>query len=765
MKNLLKNILEGKDIPSILSNVKDNIFKNGGVSMNDMEILSLISLYHPQAIQGEIDEILYFLALYFKDGLVVNTLKAKVFELFKEAIQDSFGKTFTPVQADIYQSISGQHYFSFSAPTSTGKSYVLHSFIKECEHDVVVVVPSRALINEYYIKVCEEIPDKTVNVLTAIEKINTAHSRRTVFIVTPERCRELFKNPELYNVDVFLFDEAQLSEQTGRRGMYFDSIVRRCKRAYPDAKYVFAQPFVENPEAQFTKNDFEQNGQAKAVSYEQRNVGQYFLARNSNGTFVHFGIDRDVMGIRCQPYNGDPIRNIIAGNGSVLFFVSKQKILDNRVLHEFQEYIDLCPKLDEAVVCDYIDPLKEYLGGNPSRRARYYSSFLSLLEHGIVIHHGSLPMKARVIVESFTNAGLCRICFATSTLEQGINMPFDAVYLDTLPASKPLEVRNLIGRAGRSTIEKKLDYGCVIINRGSISSFRDILSERLTLNGESVLDQPIAEDDKDKDFKESILNGTFNDEYNLTPRELHNLTGQDSENAIKTILDNLFENDSVITATSRDDDNGRRWTNLIAAVYTFYSAYLQRELSSGEKSTLNTAFKILIWRINELTFKGICQRRFSYVARIKERNLPNWSTLPSHATQKYNDLPDESLRFIPLFSSKTLTKDVDYDLLIYDTYDYIDKLIGFRLTDIFYAAFEKYYQKKNDVRAQRAALLTKFGTDNPKYIMMIRYGLPFEDVLALEEYVESINEQEIVVTGDYYGLDQSMRQPLARFVE
>ena len=765
MKNLLKNIIDGNDLPSILADVKDNIFKNGGVSMNDMEILSLISLYHPQTIQGDIDEILYFLALYFKDGLTVNSLKAKVFELFKETIQDSFGKTFTPVQADIYQGISEKQYFSFSAPTSTGKSYVLHSIIKECEHDVVVVVPSRALINEYYIKVCEEIPDKTVNVLTAIEKINTAHSRRTVFIVTPERCRELFKNPGLFNVDVFLFDEAQLSEQTGRRGMYFDSIVRRCKRAFPDAKYVFAQPFVENPEAQFTKNDFEQNDQAKAKSYEQRNVGQFFLAKDSDGSFVHFGIDRDVMGSRCQPFRGDPIREIIENNGSVLFFVSKQKILDNRVLQDFQEYIDLCPKLDEAVVHDYLEPLMEYLGGNPSKRARYYSSFLSLLEHGIVIHHGSLPMKARVIVESFTNSGLCRICFATSTLEQGINMPFDAVFLDTLPASKPLEVRNLIGRAGRSTTEKKLDYGCVIINRSSISSFRDLISKRLTLNDESILDQPIEANDKDKDFKQAVLDGSFNDEYNLTPRELHNLTEQDAENAISTILDNLFENNNVITATSRGDANGKRWSGLISAVYTFYSAYLQRELSNGEKQTLNAAFKILIWRINELTFKGICQRRYSYVAETNKRNLPNWNELTAHPTQRYNDLPNEDLRFIPLFSPGTLAKDVDYDTLIYDTYDYIDKLIGFRLTDIFYAAFVKYYQKTNDPRAQRAALLTKFGTDNPKYIMMIRYGLSFEDVLAMDKYVEAIDETEVIVRNEYYDLDEVARQPLARFVQ
>lgn len=763
MNNILKNIIEGIEIPAILADVKDNIFKKGGVSMTDMEILSLISLYWPQAIQDELDEILYFLALYFKDGLTVNSLKAKVFELFKEAIQEKYGKTFTPVQADIYQGINGQHYFSFSAPTSTGKSYVLHSFIKECEHDVVVVVPSRALINEYYIKVCDEIPDKTVNILTAIEKINTAHSRRTVFIVTPERCRELFKNPDLFTVDVFLFDEAQLSEQTGRRGLYFDSIVRRCKKYYPDAKYVFAHPFVQNPDAQFSKNGFEQ-APSKAVSYEQRNVGQYFLAKDNGGAFFHFGINREIMGARCQPYNGDPIRKIIERNGSVLFFVSKQKILDNRVLHEFKDYIDLCPKLDDDIVSNYIEPLKDYLGGDPNKRKRYYSSFLSLLEHGIVIHHGSLPMKARVIVESFTNAGLCRICFATSTLEQGINMPFDAVYLDTLAASKPLEVRNLIGRAGRSTTERRLDYGCVIINRGSITAFRELLNMPLLLNNESALDQPISDDDNERDFKQSILDGTFNDTYNLTPKELHNLTEEDAETAIATILDNLFENDRVITATSRDDTNGRRWTNLIDAVYRFYSVYLSRELSTGEKNTLNTAFKILIWRINELTFKGICQRRFSYVARTKERKKDNWPMMKSRPTQKYNDLPDENLRFIPLFSPETLVKDVDYDTLIYDTYDYIDKLIGFRLTDIFYAAFFKYFQKTNDQRAQRAALLTKYGTDNPKFIMMIRYGLPFEDVLALEPYVEVINEQEVIVNEEYYALDKATRLPLDRFV-
>ncbi len=59
----------------------------------------------------------------------------------------------------------------------------------------------------------------------------------------------------------------------------------------------------------------------------------------------------------------------------------------------------------------------------------YNSEMLEKLSLGIVTHHGSMPLAARLILEHFTQSGFCRICFATSTLEQGINMPFDVVYL------------------------------------------------------------------------------------------------------------------------------------------------------------------------------------------------------------------------------------------------------------------------------------------------------------------------------------------------
>ena len=199
-----------------------------------------------------------------------------VFGMYRKQIKDDYGHYYTPVQASIINGINENQCFSFSAPTSTGKSYVFTKLIIESSKDVVIVVPSRALINEYYIRINEAIPDKRVNILTFIDCINTAYATRNVFIVTPERCAELFKKKDRFDVEYFLFDEAQLSDDGSKRGLYFDSIVRRSQKAFPNAKYVFAHPFVKNPEAQIKKNRFDEH-HSLALQYVQKSVGQMFI--------------------------------------------------------------------------------------------------------------------------------------------------------------------------------------------------------------------------------------------------------------------------------------------------------------------------------------------------------------------------------------------------------------------------------------------------------------------------------------------------------
>ena len=126
-----------------------------------------------------------------------------------------------------------------------------------------------------------------------------------------------FRSKE-FDIEYFLFDEAQLSEEVSMRGLLFDSVVRRVSKFYPKAKMVFAQPFVANPEAQFRKNHIP-NDVSLGIPYRQRNVGQMFYSYDkAENIFYHIGIDTKVMGTKFSLMS-DPIEITLMSGGTVLF--------------------------------------------------------------------------------------------------------------------------------------------------------------------------------------------------------------------------------------------------------------------------------------------------------------------------------------------------------------------------------------------------------------------------------------------------------------
>ena len=634
------------NVESILSQAINHIYTNGPISTTDMEVLSYISIYQPDLFSKYLSTIINYLAIFYKKPKV-NTLQELVFQQYKEYIQETHNVSYTPVQASIATNILNYKCFSFSAPTSTGKSFVFLKEINDSQADVVVIVPSRALINEYYINICNQITDKAINILTFIDSINTSVAKRTIFVVTPERCRELFKQKDLFNVDLFLFDEAQLSNEDSKRGLYYDSIIRRCQKAYPKAKFVFAHPFVKNPISQINKNHFDLTT-SNAISYNQKNVGQVYMQIDDNGRFYHFGINREVMGKKRVLCPFDPIYETITKGGTVLFFVSKLKITSKEYIREFEKYINLCEEIDDEIVDEYIERLKQYIGGDVYSNRDYYSQLIAQLKRGIVIHHGSLPLQMRSIIEEYTKRGYCKICFATTTLEQGVNKPFDVVFIDRMDYKHHLAIKNLIGRAGRSTSEYKFDFGYVILNKGAnIQKFRNIIINDIGLEEVSLLE---TDDDLGGDyagFKEAIKNETFSDEYNLTPQEIESLEKPDSEAIVKEILDSTFIDDNLISRKQLDDDEFCH-LGLYNAFRKLYEAYLHRAITPAEHDVLNTAIKIMLWRVHGKTLRQICAIRYAYASETHKRNKylqRGWSTdniQPKYITG-YQDLPNPTI--------------------------------------------------------------------------------------------------------------------------
>ena len=82
---------------------------------------------------------------------------------------------------------------------------------------------------------------------------------------------------------------------------------------------------------------------------------------------------------------------------------------------------------------------------------------VSMLDHGVGVHHSGLSDEARALMEWLAESGKLKVLCATTTIAQGINFPVSSVFLASknLPGKKrsvsmsPREFWNLAGRAGR----------------------------------------------------------------------------------------------------------------------------------------------------------------------------------------------------------------------------------------------------------------------------------------------------------------------------
>lgn len=765
--NLIKKIKENENIEEIYNCVLSKIYQNGPINRADLEILAYMKELRKEFFLSKENNLVQIMGVFFKKT-TVETLEGFILKMYNEYVEENMGFNYTPMQADIAKKIKSKQYFSFSAPTSTGKSFVFRNLVKLSTRDIVIIVPSRALINEYYDTLIELIKDKNVNILTFVDHINKKHSTRSIFVLTPERARELFNNKDWINLEFVLLDEAQLSEEKGIRGLYFDSIVRRIKKHFPNAKMIFAHPFVINPEAQLKKHSIDHMENTGSMLYEQKSVGQIFYQHDKfSKKFKYFGIDKKILGLQSVACDKDPIEDILKNDGTVLIYVAKTHITNKTIYSEFDKYIKMCRKIKNKEAKELIDELKTFLGGAIRKKSNYHSRLIWNLERGIVIHHGSIPLVARQILEKFTQKGFCKICFATSTLEQGINMPFDLVYIDRFKKSDSLAMKNLIGRAGRTTDKPVFDIGRIIVKKSAMSGLREILVKKDILANESKLDiEDDSLDEKYKEFKEAINNDTFNDEYNLTNKDLSRIRENNVNNYIEYIINNLFDEKGHLLKY-----NQNRKEKIIDNFRKIYEYYLDRELTDNEIEILNTALRIMLWKLKGHTFKKICHFRYSYAARINERkeykknrNELYEKNLRCDTIIGFSEIPNSKVFKHFLFPSNTLAKDVDYDTIVYDTYDYLDKLIGFKLSDIFYAFFKEYAINNNSEKAIIASNYIKYGTNNKVEIMLLRYGFEFEDINWLLPYILNINEDEIKFKDSIKNIDNKKFKKIEKYL-
>ncbi|MCT1531755.1 MULTISPECIES: DEAD/DEAH box helicase [Bacteroidota] len=758
---MLSNILFQQKVDE--QTIKEILFdfhKYGPVSNSHLESLSYLKKYIPEDFKKYEGKLMFLMGLFYKTS-TPNSFIETIYNVYAESIIEETGHNFTPVQADAYNSIKKYTNFSFSAPTSAGKSFLFQELIKESKGDIIIILPSRALLSEYLIKVKKLVSKETL-VLQFIEIVNTKRTKNRIYIITPERGEEIFRNIDNLNLELILLDEAQISEE-GIRGMKFDSLVRRIDKKLKNVKKIFTHPFVLNPDAQFKKHDITNNTDSE--TYNQKTVGKIYIEHFDNGFKYFSPFDDRIKG---RGIDNNIVKEIIQNNGTALIYISKSKIYDGSFIETFAEYIELCPEISDEKGLSYISKLEEFLGTKDDREKN--SVLIYLMKRGIVIHHGSIPLKARLIIEDFVNGHHAKICFSTSTLIQGINMPFDIVWINNFTFTgnedqKTLNLKNLIGRAGRTTTENDcFDFGYVVIEKKNKKLFIERLNKESKLTTTSNLDDTTDPNNEDFiDIVDAIKNDTFNVDLQLTESQIKRISGANLDDEIVFILDKFLNKQSqplTVKEYYRLEDDQRKKIKI--SFENIYKAHLRRtELSNGEKNVLSTSIPILLWQIQGKSFAEIISLRHAFLSEKDYRRALRRQLLKKEITSREfrlllskkkvrfsciaEPLPNKTFkRPVSLFPRDTNIVDIDFDKIIYDTYDYIDKVLSLSLKDPLSSAFILYFQKTNDIRAQVLSNYIKYGTNNETEIWLIKYGFSFDEIEELIEYVEKIDETEIV---------------------
>lgn len=379
---------------------------------------------------------------------------------------------FTNAQYEIYKSILNNKHFSFSGPTSLGKSFLIKNTaidLISSVDNIVFILPTKALLEEYLIDFRSIINERNIDNVNLTKSVSGFNERsKNILIFTQERYNNFLfdKNFSNINIDVLFVDEAhKLADKNNKRTITLFKVIRRTIDICENVKLVFSSPVISNPEVFF--KIFKLNNNVKSLVVKESPVTQNLYFSNLvNGKVKYFDIiKKEVIEFSltkgCK--NGfDLISSMSESSNSNLIFISN-KVECMKKCEEFIIYMINKGKLIDSKDLELIN------------ESNFISEFVhedfilaKYLRYGIALHNGSLPTFIRKRIEDLYSRKKIKYIFCTSTLLEGVNLPTQNVFI--YPFKKQLlentekcnlDFWNLAGRAGRYRNELSGNIICI----------------------------------------------------------------------------------------------------------------------------------------------------------------------------------------------------------------------------------------------------------------------------------------------------------------
>lgn len=390
------------------------------------------------------------------------TLHEKAFSAFCKnylTIPADKTKMFFLQQKHIYDKMSGD-FLSYSAPTSMGKSFIMHMFIQEQilkgeKLNFCRIVPTKALINEVRNDTIEDLKDilaeKDYCVVTSAGDITLEEKHNFILIMTPERLLYLLISKPDFTIDYLFIDEAHKISGRNSRGPFYYKVVDMLARRKPKPHFIFASPNIPNPEVYLKLVTEAEKGAENAATSSFAPVTQFKFIINCEGQTVSIYNDHTKTPIfvckitKPQTTVMDYIlimdrHDIDHKQKTLVYFSGKTAAIDNaRAFAKSRR--------------SFNDPDLKKLASDIKQEVHGDYFLAEIIEKGVAYHIGYLPASIRQRIEELFKDGKITAMFCTSTLIEGVNLPADNLFIANNHNGRPkmtdVEFRNLIGRVGR----------------------------------------------------------------------------------------------------------------------------------------------------------------------------------------------------------------------------------------------------------------------------------------------------------------------------
>ena len=365
-------------------------------------------------------------------------------------------KYFIRDQKEIFNKLEKEKYFSYSGPTSMGKTFVIKMFIqkriKENEkNNFVIVVPTKALIgeitSELIIELGEELKDKKYRIINSYNEMQEDSNFNYIMVYTQERLLSHLLNKNT-DIGYVFIDEAHKIFYGDTRSVYFYKILDILNGYSTIPKIFFSAPLISNPD-EFLKllpttlaktyKVFEfspVNQQKYIIDYEGKNI---IIFNDLTNNFIEINYKK------IDKYNLNKILNLLGKGQKNLVYCENPK----KAIELAKDYATTINKVMPQEKKFKIEKVKNYIKNEIHQD--YY--LIDLLDKGIAYHVGYVPNSIRKKIEELYKDKEIDTIFCTSTLLEGINLPADNLFIPVKSSSKILkndiDFKNLIGRVGR----------------------------------------------------------------------------------------------------------------------------------------------------------------------------------------------------------------------------------------------------------------------------------------------------------------------------